>query len=106
MKIYVISDNEDTLIGLRLAGIEGEVAHTKEAFMETLDRVSHDDTIGLVLMSTSLVTSYHQMMIDIKKSKQKPLFLEIPDRHGPSDIKDNIETYISDALGVVVKEIS
>ena len=28
MKFYLISDNMDTLTGMRLAGIEGEVAHT------------------------------------------------------------------------------
>ncbi|MEE1127421.1 MAG: ATP synthase subunit F, partial [Acutalibacteraceae bacterium] len=27
MKFYLISDNHDTVTGLRLAGIEGEVVH-------------------------------------------------------------------------------
>jgi len=30
MKSFLISDNKDTIIGLRLAGIEGALAETKE----------------------------------------------------------------------------
>ena len=30
MKMYLISDNIDTLTGMRLAGIDGSLAHTKE----------------------------------------------------------------------------
>ena len=30
MKMYLISDNIDTLTGMRLAGIDGVIAHTKD----------------------------------------------------------------------------
>ena len=30
MKFYTLSDNVDTLMGMRLAGIEGEVIHTAD----------------------------------------------------------------------------
>ena len=33
MKMYLISDNVDTLAGMRLAGVEGVVAHTHDEVM-------------------------------------------------------------------------
>ena len=36
MKFFLISDNIDTLIGLRLVGIEGVVVHTRKDFLEIL----------------------------------------------------------------------
>ena len=66
MKFYLISDNVDTEMGLRLVGIEGEV-----------------DVIS-----------------EIKLKQQKPLLVEIPDRHGNSKIGETIDRYVSEAIGV------
>ena len=39
MKMYVISDNIDTLIGLRMTGADGIVVHSEEEVKKALDRV-------------------------------------------------------------------
>ena len=36
MKMYLISDNIDTMTGMRLAGIEGVVVHEKEELKAAL----------------------------------------------------------------------
>ncbi|MCL2684414.1 MAG: V-type ATP synthase subunit F, partial [Synergistaceae bacterium] len=36
MKVYLISDNHDTLVGMRLAGIEGVVVHGYEDASEAM----------------------------------------------------------------------
>ena len=38
MKMYLISDNIDTLTGMRLAGVEGAVVHKREELKEELDK--------------------------------------------------------------------
>ena len=38
MKFYLLSDNVDTLTGMRLAGIEGEVLHEKDEFRAAFDK--------------------------------------------------------------------
>ena len=38
MKFFLLSDNIDTRMGLRLAGIEGVVVHEKHETHEALDR--------------------------------------------------------------------
>ena len=37
MKMFLISDNVDTLTGMRLAGVEGVVVHEREELREALE---------------------------------------------------------------------
>lgn len=51
MRMYLISDNVDTQVGMRLAGIEGEVVHEYDEVRKTLERVCAAEDIGIVLMT-------------------------------------------------------
>ena len=51
MKMYLISDNIDTLTGMRLAGVEGVVVHEMQEVKEALDKVLADKEIGIVLLT-------------------------------------------------------
>ena len=85
MKFYLISDNVDTEMGLRLVGIEGEVVHKRRDFLEVLETKMKDRSI---------------VISEIKLKQQKPLLVEIPDRHGNSKIGETIDRYVSEAIGV------
>ena len=54
MKMYLISDNIDTLTGMRLAGVEGAVVHKREELKEELDKALADKTIGIILHQSTL----------------------------------------------------
>ena len=43
MKVYCISDNVDTQMGLRLAGLEGVVLHDRDLVLECLEKLIKDD---------------------------------------------------------------
>ena len=55
MKMYLISDNKDTQMGMRLAGIEGCVVHETDEVTAELKRVISDENIGIVLITEKLV---------------------------------------------------
>ena len=48
MRYFVISDNTDTQVGLRLAGVEGVVARSKAEAEKAIDSVLADDTVGIL----------------------------------------------------------
>ena len=96
MKFYLISDNVDTEMGLRLVGIEGEVVHKRRDFLEVLETKMKDRSIGVILITTKLI----ELAPDVKLKQQKPLLVEIPDRHGNSKIGETIDRYVSEAIGV------
>ena len=39
MRLYLICDNEDTALGMRLAGIEGTVTESRDGFASFLKRL-------------------------------------------------------------------
>ncbi len=102
MRMFVISDNNDTWVGMRLAGIEGVVVHEYDEVKEQLNRVCQIDDIGIVLMTKKLITLCKEEVYDIKLNQKRPLIVEIPDRHGDSDIGDSITSYIREAVGIKI----
>lgn len=100
MKFFLISDNIDTQMGLRLAGIEGVVVHERHEMLETLEKALHDESIAIVLITTKLIELCPDVISEIKLKQKKPLIVEIPDRHGDSKIGETIDRYVSEAIGV------
>ena len=100
MKFYLISDNIDTKLGLRLAGIEGKVVHERQALLELLEEKMHDESIAIILLTTKLVELAPDVISELKLRQKKPLIVEIPDRHGQSKIGETIDRYVSEAVGV------
>lgn len=99
MRYFVISDNTDTLVGLRLAGVEGEPAYTREEGLEAIDRALADPSIGILLITESLAEQCADKLAPVKLTGRTPLVVEIPDRNGTRK-KDAITRYIREAIGV------
>lgn len=102
MRMYLISDNVDTCVGMRLAGIEGIVVHTEQEIREELEKVRKTEDIGVVLMTSKLIGLCRDMVYDWKLSQSRPLIVEIPDRHGDSSIGDSLTAYIRESVGVKI----
>lgn len=100
MQIYVISDNHDTKMGMRLCGADGIVVHDRDEFCAALDKAVNNPEIGIVLVTEKLVQLASDYIYDIKLNRSLPLIVEIPDRHGAGRTKNAISNYISDAIGV------
>ena len=54
MKIYLVSDNVDTLVGMRLAGIEGCVVHEQGELKKAIDHALEDKEIGILLLTETV----------------------------------------------------
>lgn len=100
MKMYLISDNLDTWTGMRLAGVEGAVVHGEQELKEVLDKVLADKDIGVVLLTEKFGRDFPDLINDVKMNYKRPLFVEIPDRHGTGRKPDFITSYINDAIGL------
>ena len=100
MRFYLISDNIDTQMGMRLAGIEGVVAHTESEVGDALDYAVGNEDIAVVLMTEKLAQLCRERIREIRLGLGRPLIAEIPDRHGDSDITAEISRYIEEAIGV------
>ena len=102
MRMFLISDNVDTLSGMRLAGIDGVVVHEKQEIKQALDEVLSQKDIGIILMTEKLGKEIPEIVDDIKLNRTFPLLLEIPDRHGSGRRPDFITAYINEAIGIKI----
>ena len=100
MKFYLISDNIDTQMGMRLAGINGVVVHQPDEVKRELEKAIKDKDIAIVLMTKKLVKLSTGVVYYIKLNHKTPLIIEIPDRHATSQITETINNYVSDAIGL------
>lgn len=100
MKMYLISDNVDTHTGLRLAGVEGVIIHSKKHLKEQLENVMANKEIGILLITEKLSKEFPDIIDDIKLHRRLPLIVEIPDRHGTGRKPDFITSYVNEAIGL------
>lgn len=102
MRFYVISDNIDTQIGMRLAGIEGVVVHEQDEVNRALAEAMEMEDVAVILMTEHLVTMCGELVDELKLNRSRPLIVEIPDRHGNGRAKDSITRYVREAIGIKI----
>ena len=79
MKMYLLSDNVDTLRGMRLAGAQD---------------------VAVVLVTQKLTAAFSATLEAFGQKHKTPLFVTVPDRHGAWS--DRLTAYIKDAIGISV----
>ncbi|MCB7321052.1 V-type ATP synthase subunit F [Lacrimispora sp. 210928-DFI.3.58] len=100
MKMYLISDNVDTLTGMRLAGVEGAVVHERDELKKELDKVLADKETGIILLTEKFGREFPEVIDHVKLERRFPLIVEIPDRHGTGRKPDFITSYVNEAIGL------
>lgn len=100
MRYFLICDNSDTYTGLRMAGIEGIVAHGKSETETQIDAAVRDESIAVLIISENLAELCRARIDALKLSASRPLVVEIPNRYGTTRPPDSITGYIHNAIGV------
>ena len=106
MRIYLISDNVDTLTGMRLAGVLGTVVHEREALEDCLSEllqeseVSGQEQTGIVLVTEKVYDMAPDLIDPIKQLRKFPLVVVIPDRHGSTRGDNSITAYVKETIGI------
>ena len=102
MKYFVITDSTDTQVGLRLAGIEGVVARDPERVRAAVQSAAADPEVAVLLTTEKLAAQCRDLIDPMKLAAQRPLVVEIPDRHSAGRAPDSITRYIREAIGVKI----
>jgi V/A-type H+-transporting ATPase subunit F len=102
MRFELISDNTDTLVGMRLAGITGVIAHTPDEVRKALNNAVEKDDVAIILITEKLVKLCEKFVYELKSTCKKPLIVEIPGENPSGGKKDSITRYIRDAIGLKI----
>lgn len=102
MHFMLISDNHDTLVGMRLAGIEGCIASTPDEVRKVLNEYSADPSTGIILITEVLSKMCESEIDHFKLHTAKPLIVVIPDRHSDGRDSDSVMRYVREAIGIKI----
>lgn len=98
--MFLISDNQDTYTGMRLAGVDGVIVHERDELRDALENVLKDKSVGVVLLTEKFGQEFPDIIDEFRLERKMPLLVEIPDRHGTGRKKDFITSYITEAIGL------
>ncbi len=103
MKITVVAD-EDTVLGLKLAGVnETYIVNSPVEAESRIRELSTRQDIGLIIITEQIGSKIRKLIQDIIR-KGFPIILEIPDKTG--EVKgavDPIRELVRKAVGVDIK---
>ncbi len=100
MRVWLISDNHDTLVGMRLAGIEGILVNETEEILEAIDTAVSMSDVGILVVTEKISAKIPDVIQRLRENGDLPLVIEIPDRHGTNRGPDFLTRYVRDAIGV------
>jgi V/A-type H+-transporting ATPase subunit F len=100
MKSFLISDNKDTWVGMKLAGVDGVIVHEREEVQRALKDAMKNEEYGILILTEKAMDLVREEVLEYKMKCRKPLIVEIPDRHGSSKSQDQITDYIRDSVGI------
>ena len=99
MKMFLVSDNNDTYTGMKLAGVDGVVVHTEEEVINAVEKALSDKSFGIILITEKLRALAGDYISKKMNALSEPLFLEITDRHGMRS-ESSMNDFISTSIGL------
>ena len=102
MRFYVLSEVPDTCLGMRLAGMEGEVISDADQLKTALQRLGDNKGIGIIAITAGVAAMSPHLITEWQLQRRLPLLIEIPDQKDSSDISQLIARHIAETIGVKV----
>lgn len=100
MKSFLISDNRDTWVGMRLTGVNGVLVRDRENALKAIKDAMKDEEIGILILTERVVDMVSSEVMELKLKCKTPLIIEIPDRRGTLRKGDAITDYIRNSIGI------
>ncbi len=98
MQIYCLGDVH-TVRGLRLAGVPGRAAESREQTLHALRELSTRPECGLLIL-TEVVSRFAPAEVSHLLSGSQPLVLLLPDATGPFDRLGGLGNVVEQAVGI------
>jgi len=77
MKMFLISDDVDMLMGMRLAGVKGLRIESESEFMTTFMDAVYNEEVGILLITHGLWQEFEHIISPYKLNDQ-PLIIAVP----------------------------
>lgn len=99
MKYFAIAGDGDTLTGLRLAGIDGELASSAEQVRRLVEKAVADESVAVLVITQACADLCPEELTQLRLSASRPLVAVIPDSKG-GKVRDEMAALIGETIGV------
>lgn len=99
MSYYCIAD-EDTVLGFRYAGVQGEVVEGSEQARRVFERVCGAGEHDIVVLTDVVADSIREAVNHIRFEVQTPIVVEVPGPEGPVPGRPDLLKLIQEAVGL------
>ncbi|MDL2287014.1 V-type ATP synthase subunit F [Eubacteriales bacterium OttesenSCG-928-G02] len=86
MKMYLISDNADTVTGMRLAGVDGEILDDNLLVEAKIIELAADEEIAVIFITPKIAHKIQKFMKNFIRTHPKPILALIPDGHDRTEM--------------------
>ena len=100
MKAFLVSDNHDSLVGMRLSGIQGCLVHTADETFAAIERALAMPDLAILAITEKAAEMAPDVIQQLRERGELPLLVEIPDRFGTKRGPDFLTRYVQEAIGV------
>lgn len=100
MRYWLISDSQEALDGMRLAGVSGELVSGAAEAEKALAQARGDESIAVLLVTAAVSAWIPETVQQHKLSGHQPLLAVIPGPDGAGLGKDSITETLRQAIGV------
>jgi len=101
MKMLLITDSSDAVIGMRLAGVETVRVKDRDSAAREIKKIYADVDIGIVFITASIEKMCKEDIFQLKQAG-RPLVAVIPDSDGSGQSENAVAEYIADAIGIKI----
>ena len=99
MKSIVLASQKETIVGLRLAGIEGILINNEQEVITQVKELINDSTIGTIMITQELFKANHRALFEIKLELKEKMIIKIPG-FGEKMEESFIYDHIRDSVGL------
>ena len=75
MKAFIVSDNHDSLVGMRLAGIQGCLVHTADEAFAAIDRALKIPDLAILAVTEKVAEMAPDVIQQLRERGDLPLWL-------------------------------
>jgi len=99
MQYFVIAD-EDTVLGFRYAGVDGQVVHTPEEARAALADQVAAKRAGIVIVTDDIARAIGDEFDRMRFESRMPLVVQVPGPQGPASDRADLMDLIREAMGI------
>ena len=101
MEYFVLAD-EDTVLGFRYAGVDGQVVRTPDEARTALAEQEHARRAGVIIVTDEVANAVRDEVTRLRFESHIPLIVQIPGPDGPAADRPDLPALIHEALGITL----